>query len=197
MFASGGMLDVLNPAYVGSALKKNPEAGFLALQLELRRKINRTFIDIKAEMHSRLVFGLGCILMILIGIGLGITKKGGHLLTAFGASCIPAAVLIVCIMMGKNIAKNQAAAAAGMGLLLMWVNLVLLALLAYGIQAIIKNKQRMKSSIDMSLELSYRLCDSFAVLIRLRIIIGCSSISTIYRAREPRHNGGCQKYSFV
>ncbi len=133
IFTGGNVLEVLNPAYVSSTLKKNPEANFIAVQNELRKKIQRTLIEIKAEMHSRLVFGLGCVIMILIGIGLGIIKKGGHLLTAFGASCIPAAVLIVFIMMGKNISKNQTVATANLGLLLMWVGLVLLAILAYGI----------------------------------------------------------------
>ena len=67
--------------------------------------------------------------MILIGIGLGIIKKGGHLLSAFGASCVPAAVLIVCIMMGKNITKNLGSQSIP-GIALMWGGLVLLSLLA-------------------------------------------------------------------
>lgn len=132
IFTGDDVLSVLSPAYVRSVLKKNSETNFAAVQNELRKKIQRTLVEIKAEMHSRLVFGLGCIIMILIGIGLGIVKKGGHLLTAFGASCIPAAVLIVFIMMGKNISKNKAAS-ADMGLLLMWTGLALLVLLAYGI----------------------------------------------------------------
>ena len=132
-FTGKNVLDVLSPEYVGSTLKKGPEVNFIALQNELRRKIQKTLVEIKAEMYSRLVFGLGCVLMILIGIGLGIIQKGGHLLTAFGSSCIPAAVLIVCIMMGKNIARNRSSSSANLGLLLMWVGLILLALLAYGI----------------------------------------------------------------
>jgi hypothetical protein len=67
--------------------------------------------------------------MILIGIGLGIILKGGHLLSAFGASCVPAAALIVCIMMGKNVTKNPDAQ-VGSGLMLMWAGLLFLSLLA-------------------------------------------------------------------
>jgi hypothetical protein len=70
--------------------------------------------------------------MIVIGIGLGIALKGGHLLSAFGASCVPAAVLIVCIMMGRNIAKNPGAQTVS-GTMLMWSGLVLLSLLAAAI----------------------------------------------------------------
>jgi len=132
-FIADNVLESLSPDYVSSSLEKGPDENLLDLQRQLQREIQGTIVDIKAEMHSRLVFGLGCIIMILIGIGLGIIKKGGHLLTAFGASCIPAAVLIVFIMMGKNIARNRWSAAANLGLLLMWVGLVLLSLLAYGI----------------------------------------------------------------
>jgi hypothetical protein len=66
--------------------------------------------------------------MILIGIGLGIMKKGGHLLTAFGASCIPAAVLIVCIMSGKNLITNPGAESIT-GVAVIWAGLGFLLLL--------------------------------------------------------------------
>jgi lipopolysaccharide export LptBFGC system permease protein LptF len=99
------------------------------LQSKLLREIERSLVRIKAEIHTRLVFGAGCIPMILIGIGLGIIKKGGHLLSAFGASCIPAAVLIVCIMSGKNLIKNPGSQSVP-GVALMWAGLVFLLLLA-------------------------------------------------------------------
>jgi len=67
--------------------------------------------------------------VIMIGIGLGIILRGGHLLSAFGASSVPAGVLIVCIMTGKNITKNPGAQ-AGSGIVWMWADLVFLSLLA-------------------------------------------------------------------
>ena len=77
--------------------------------------------------------------MIMIGIALGIIKKQGHLLSAFGASSIPAALLVVCIMMGKNVAKNPASTVFS-GIVLMWVGLVVLSLLAVGIyRKLLKN----------------------------------------------------------
>jgi hypothetical protein len=66
--------------------------------------------------------------MILIGIGLGILQRGGHLLSAFGASCLPAAVLVVAIMSGKNITKN-AGAEGPSGAAIMWGGLAFLVLL--------------------------------------------------------------------
>jgi lipopolysaccharide export LptBFGC system permease protein LptF len=99
------------------------------LQKTLRRKIRKTLVQIKAETHSRLVFGIGCVSMILIGIGLGIIKKGGHLLGAFGASCVPAAVLIVCIISGKHVTENLGSQDI-LGIALMWAGFAFLSLLA-------------------------------------------------------------------
>ncbi len=106
-----------------------PSPQLTKLQNALQRKIRKTLVQIKAEIHSRLVFGIGCVSMILIGIGLGIIKKGGHLLSAFGASCVPAAVLIVCIISGKHITENLSSQNVS-GIALMWAGLVFLSLLA-------------------------------------------------------------------
>ncbi len=109
----------------------NPSPKFAALVKEMNRKTNVTFLEIKAEIHSRLVFGIGCITLILIGTELGIRFKGGHLLTAFGISSIPAAALLIFIMMGKNITKNQhSTAGADMGVMLMWSGLILLTIIS-------------------------------------------------------------------
>jgi lipopolysaccharide export LptBFGC system permease protein LptF len=99
------------------------------LRAQLDRKIRKTIVQIKAEKHSRLVFGIGCVPMIMIGIGLGIIKKGGHLLSAFGTSCVPAAVLIVCIMSGKQITENLSSQDLS-GVSLMWGGLATLSSLA-------------------------------------------------------------------
>jgi len=106
-----------------------PSQSLRSLESKLNREIRRALVRIKAEIHTRLVFGTGCIPMILIGIGLGIIKRGGHLLSAFGASCIPAAVLIVCIMSGKNLIKSHGSEVIT-GIALMWAGLAFLILLA-------------------------------------------------------------------
>jgi len=117
-------------AVAGNTLA-NPSPKLDNLIKEMQRKTSVTFREIKAEIHSRLVFGIGCITLILIGTELGIRFKGGHLLTAFGISSIPAAALLIFIMMGKNIMKNQkSVAGADMGVILMWSGLALLTIIS-------------------------------------------------------------------
>ena len=128
-FLTADILQVLSPAATASVLQKGTSQKLQALQNNLYKKVRKTLAEIKAEIHSRLVFGIGCIPLTLIGIGLGIILKGGHLLSAFGASSIPAAALIVSIMAGRNITKNLGAQ-AGSGIALMWSALVLLFILA-------------------------------------------------------------------
>ena len=131
-FRTEDSLKVERLASDSSVLQKGPSPKLARKQGELYRKIRQTLAQIEAETHSRLVFGIGCVSMIMIGIGLGIILRGGHLLTAFGASCVPAAMLIVCIMAGKNIAKNLGSQTVS-GTLLMWVGLVFLSLFGLGI----------------------------------------------------------------
>jgi len=112
-----------------AGLKGPPSPILVKAQADLLREIHGTMKDIKAEVNSRLVFGIGCVPMILIGIGLGILQKGGHLLSAFGASCVPAAVLIISIVSGKQLTQNTGVESST-GILIMWCGLAFLILLA-------------------------------------------------------------------
>lgn len=97
-------------------------------QGSLEREIQVTETEMRSELHSRLVFGIGCIAMIMIGIAIGIIKKGGHLLSAFGASCVPAAILVVCIISGKQLTENLGAQTVS-GITIMWGGLGALCIL--------------------------------------------------------------------
>lgn len=110
----------------------NPSGQLIQLHNILKYEIAVTNADIKSEINSRLAFGIGCISMILIGMGLGILKRGGHLLSAFGASCIPAAILIVCILSGKQLAQNIGAQSIS-GITVMWAGCGALFLIALGL----------------------------------------------------------------
>ena len=124
------VLETVLPENVPSVLDAAPSSTLARLQAILGLQVQSTLVDIRAEINSRLVFGIGCVPMILIGIGLGIVKRGGHLLSAFGASCLPAAVLIVAIISGKHVTENVGSQAVS-GILVMWTGLAfLLALTA-------------------------------------------------------------------
>jgi len=128
------LLETVTPEHTSSVLSGSPSTTLAGLQAQLVRIIRRTLVDIKAEMNSRLVFGIGCIPMIMIGIGLGIINRGGHLLSAFGASCVPAAVLIVAIISGKHVTENMTAQGVS-GIIVMWAGLAALIVLAAAIYA--------------------------------------------------------------
>lgn len=128
-FGTEYVLDAIQKASQSSILKNGPSPELQGLQHLLQRSVRKTLAEIAAELHSRLVFGIGCVPMILIGIGLGIIKRGGHLLGAFAASCVPAAALIVCIMCGKNITENLGSKGVS-GIILIWSGLGILLLLA-------------------------------------------------------------------
>jgi lipopolysaccharide export LptBFGC system permease protein LptF len=123
------ILQVVAPDRLAAILGGPPGPILRRQQRALLHEMTDTLVDIKAEINSRLVFGIGCLPMILIGIGLGILQRGGHLLGAFGASCLPAAVLVVAIISGKNITKNIGAESSS-GILVMWGGLAFLVVLA-------------------------------------------------------------------
>jgi len=69
--------------------------------------------------------------MILIGMGLGIIRRGGHLLSAFAISCIPALILVVGIVSGRQMTKNPGSQGL-FGPVLMWAALAILCVMALG-----------------------------------------------------------------
>ena len=124
----GRLGNVGNDGFFASMLKNPPSGKLAGLRKELLRKCSVTTNEINAEIHSRLVFGIGCIALTLISIALGIMFKGGHLLVAFGVSAIPLLALAVCIMAGKDLTKNIATSAS-VGISVMWTGLLVLSIL--------------------------------------------------------------------
>lgn len=127
---AGRLLDTLSSADSDPAMPKTGPTQFLqSLQKQIRQKLIQVDNQLSSEIHSRLVLGLGCITLILTGMCLGILFRGGHVLSAFGASTIPAGILIVFILSGKQLTKNPAVPAFT-GICVMWIGLVLLTLVA-------------------------------------------------------------------
>jgi lipopolysaccharide export LptBFGC system permease protein LptF len=121
-----------NPDEEDPIITGKPSKTLIKLKKAADYEIWVTSKKILSEVHTRLVFGIGSITLILFAVALGIVFKGGHLLSAFGASAIPAAALIVFIMSGKELTKTRnAAMPEHMGIIVMWSGLVALSIIAF------------------------------------------------------------------
>jgi len=87
----------------------------------IRRLLNK----IKAEMHMRAAYGSSCFLMVAMGAALGLVLRGGQIITAFAISVVPASLVIVMMMMGKQMVRNPDVSVAA-GLLAIWVGVLVL-----------------------------------------------------------------------
>ena len=123
-----GQLKAEELAVAMTELDAGSSGPLVGRQAQLQREMIKTVLEIRAVLHQRLVFGIGCVPMIMIGLGLGIIKREGHVLSAFGISCLPAAMLIVCIMSGKQITENMGSQVSGT--MIMWSGLGALCLIA-------------------------------------------------------------------
>jgi len=85
--------------------------------------IGRLTKKIKAEMHMRAAYSLSCLLMVAMGAALGLMLRGGQVASAFAISVVPASVVIVMMMMGKQMARNDALPIVW-GLLTIWLGVL-------------------------------------------------------------------------
>ncbi|MBW8034520.1 MAG: YjgP/YjgQ family permease [Planctomycetes bacterium] len=126
------LLDLMEtiPADSAEPILENPPSKELSkLYRRLKNEIRYTSRDITAEIHSRLVFGIGSIVLILIAIALGISLKGGHMLSAFGISALPAGALVVFVISGKQLTKTlNTNIPEYAGPLMMWFGVVFLCI---------------------------------------------------------------------
>ena len=111
-----------------SVLVSSPSNKLKGLCAQWPEELQDVDNEISAEIHSRLVLGLGCVSLILTGIALGIQFRGGHALSAFGASAIPGGLLITFILSGKALTKNPSTPALT-GVSVMWIGLFVLVLM--------------------------------------------------------------------
>jgi len=127
--ATDGIMQTVSQADTDASVLKGPRSERLKkLCKRIPEKLDKVDNKIYSEIHSRLVLGLGSVALILTGIALGIQFRGGHMLSAFGASAIPGGVLVVFILAGKELTKNPSTPALT-GVAVMWLGLVVLAIL--------------------------------------------------------------------
>ena len=127
--AMDGIMDTVSQVNTTESVLKGPRSGRLkALCNRIPEELTKVDNKIYSEIHSRMVLGLGSIALILTGIALGIQFRGGHMLSAFGASAIPGGMLVVFILTGKELTKNPSTPAMT-GVAVMWIGLAVLAVL--------------------------------------------------------------------
>lgn len=86
-----------------------------------------TLRTVATVVHQRMSFSVSVLVLVLLAAALGIIRRGGHLLTAFGISFIPALGVIVAIVMGKQLAEKAGTHVVGISL--MWSGIALVILL--------------------------------------------------------------------
>lgn len=72
----------------------------------LSRNLLKQNNSVISEMHSRASFAISCLVLTLVGYGLGVMFKSGNYLNAFAVSVVPAIVSIVLIVTGQHICEN-------------------------------------------------------------------------------------------
>ena len=89
--------------------------------------IGKTSRTITSTLHERFAFSLMLLVLVVLAAALGIILRGSHVVAAFGISFVPALVVIVTIMMGKQMAQN--AGTHLVGLALIWSGIALVGVL--------------------------------------------------------------------
>lgn len=72
---SVSLLNNITEKKIGETLNSGPSSYLQTLLMKLSVRIRRVDAAIKAQTHWRLALGIGCIPLVLIGIGMGIIKK--------------------------------------------------------------------------------------------------------------------------
>ena len=107
-------------------LQAQPSAYLAGLYSRAKEACESLRAEIEVELHSRLAFGVSCVVLVLFGAALGILLRSGHLLTAFGVSCLPAALCLITIFTGKHMAE-QTGVSITAGIVFLWSGLVVVS----------------------------------------------------------------------
>ncbi|GAG53301.1 unnamed protein product, partial [marine sediment metagenome] len=82
---------------------------------------------ILAEMHGRAAYGASCFLLVAMGAAMGVLFRGGQIISAFALSVIPAGIVVVLLLMGKEMVANPGVAKP-LGLAAIWGGIVALVI---------------------------------------------------------------------
>ncbi|MEI7766341.1 MAG: LptF/LptG family permease [Phycisphaerae bacterium] len=86
---------------------------------------------IDAELHSRTAFALSCLPLVMVGAALGIIMRGRNPLGVFVVGFVPAMMLILTTVAGRQMIEKANAGSLG-GYIMIWASVGLMAALVYG-----------------------------------------------------------------
>ncbi len=116
--------------------RRDPAVGPLD-KMSLQRQLFRVSNSIQGEMHSRASFAISCLILVIVGCGLGMMFKSGNFLTAFAISVVPALITIALIVAGQHTCENipwridaHFQNPLGLGLCLIWTGNALVLTIA-------------------------------------------------------------------
>lgn len=82
---------------------------------------------IRATIGERIAFSISVLFLVALGAVLGIVYRGAHIVVAFGISFVPALIVIITIVTGRQLACNETTHVVGLALT--WSGLALAAFL--------------------------------------------------------------------
>ena len=94
---------------------------------------------IVGEIHGRIAYGVSCFLLVAMGAALGLLFRGGQIISAFAISVVPAALVIIMVLMGKQLIRNPDVPMA-LGLMSIWAGILLLLAATVGVYAYLMRK---------------------------------------------------------
>lgn len=75
---------------------------------------SKTLRRIAGVLHERMALGVSVFVLVILGAALGIVFRGAHVMTSFCISFVPALVIIITIVMGKQMAHNESTHLVGL-----------------------------------------------------------------------------------
>jgi lipopolysaccharide export LptBFGC system permease protein LptF len=124
-----------NAAYYANQAQADPDE-----QMRLKKELIRLKNSAISEAHARVSFALSCLILVMVGCGLGMMFKSGNFLSAFALSVVPALISIVLVVTGQHVCENipyilpkNFNDPLQMGLVLIWSGNAMVLVIAVGL----------------------------------------------------------------
>jgi len=87
------------------------------LQKQAVRSVEKFVLKASSEIHSRLAFSVGVLVLVVLGAGLGVIFRGSQVMVAFGISFVPALFVTVMNIMGRQLAEKPGTTLIGLAVI--------------------------------------------------------------------------------